>query len=120
MQTPPELKYAASHEWLAGDGTVGISDFAQDQLGDVVYVELPEVGRVVTAGETVAVVESVKTASDIYAPASGTVTAVNEALSGTPELVNSGPYEDGWLFKLDVTEESGDLMDAEAYAAANH
>jgi len=119
MQTPSELKYAASHEWLAEDGTVGISDFAQDQLGDVVYVELPEVGRVVTAGETVAVVESVKTASDIYAPASGTITAVNEELSGNPELVNSAPYEGGWLFKLDVTEESGDLMDAEAYSAAN-
>lgn len=119
MQTPSELKYAASHEWLAPDGTVGITDFAQDQLGDVVYVELPEVGRVVTAGETVAVVESVKTASDIYAPASGTVVAVNEALSGSPELVNSAPYEGGWLFKLDATEPSGDLMDAEAYAAAN-
>jgi len=119
MQTPSELKYAPSHEWLADDGTVGISDFAQDQLGDVVYVELPEVGREVTAGETVAVVESVKTASDIYAPASGTITAVNDALSGTPELVNSGAYTEGWLFKLDVTEESGDLMDAEAYSAAN-
>ncbi|WP_019586328.1 glycine cleavage system protein GcvH [Deinococcus apachensis] len=119
MQTPSELKYAPSHEWLAEDGTVGISDFAQDQLGDVVYVELPEVGREVTAGETVAVVESVKTASDIYAPASGTIVAVNDQLSGSPELVNSGPYGDGWLFRLDVTEESGDLMDAEAYNAAN-
>ncbi|TDE85073.1 glycine cleavage system protein GcvH [Deinococcus sp. S9] len=119
MQTPSELKYAPTHEWLAEDGTVGISDFAQDQLGDVVYVELPEVGRVVTAGETVAVVESVKTASDIYAPASGTVVAVNEQLSGSPELVNQSPYTDGWLFRLDVTEESGDLLDAEAYAAAN-
>lgn len=118
MNTPTELKYAASHEWLSSDGTVGISDFAQDQLGDVVYVELPEVGREVKAGETVAVVESVKTASDIYAPASGTITAVNDALSGTPELVNSGPYEGGWLFKMDVTEE-GDLMDAGAYASAN-
>ena len=116
--TPDTLKYAASHEWLAYDGTVGITDFAQEQLGDVVYVELPEVGRVVTAGETVAVVESVKTASDIYAPASGTITAVNDALSGTPELVNSAPYEGGWLFKLDVTGE-GDLMDAAAYEAAN-
>jgi glycine cleavage system H protein len=115
MNTPTELKYAASHEWLAADGTVGISDFAQDQLGDVVYVELPEVGREVKAGETVAVVESVKTASDIYAPASGTITAVNDELSGNPELVNSGPYEGGWLFRMDVTEE-GDLMDAAAYA----
>ncbi|GGL96470.1 glycine cleavage system protein GcvH [Deinococcus aerophilus] len=115
MNTPTELKYAASHEWLAADGTVGISDFAQDQLGDVVYVELPEVGREVKAGETVAVVESVKTASDIYAPASGTITAVNDELGGNPELVNSGPYEGGWLFRMDVTEE-GDLMDAAAYA----
>ena len=115
--TPDTLKYAASHEWLAADGTVGISDFAQDQLGDVVYVELPEEGRVVTAGETVAVVESVKTASDIYAPASGTVTAVNEDLSGNPEKVNESPYEGGWLFKLDVTEESAELLDAAAYEA---
>ncbi|PNY81044.1 glycine cleavage system protein GcvH [Deinococcus koreensis] len=119
MNTPNELKYAASHEWLAADGTVGISDFAQDQLGDVVYVELPEVGREVKAGETVAVVESVKTASDIYAPATGTITAVNGELSGTPELVNSGPYEGGWLFRMDVTKE-GDLMDAGAYASANN
>lgn len=113
---PNTLKYAASHEWLAEDGKVGISDHAQEQLGDVVYVELPEVGRVVTAGETVAVVESVKTASDIYSPASGTVVAVNEELSGSPELVNSAPYEGGWLFQLDVTDE-GELMDAAAYAA---
>jgi glycine cleavage system H protein len=119
MQTPNELKYAATHEWLSDDGTVGISDFAQDQLGDVVYVELPEVGREVKAGETLAVVESVKTASDIYAPASGTVSAVNDALSGTPELVNSSPYADGWLFKLDVSEASSELMDAAAYGAAN-
>ena len=115
MNTPTELKYAASHEWLSEDGTVGISDFAQDQLGDVVYVELPEVGREVTAGDTIAVVESVKTASDIYAPASGTVTAVNDELSSSPELVNSSPYENGWLFKLDVTEASADLMDAATY-----
>ena len=119
MTTPSDLKYAASHEWLSEGGTVGISDFAQDQLGDVVYVELPEVGREVKAGETLAVVESVKTASDIYAPASGTVVAVNDALSGTPELVNSDPYGEGWLFKLDVTEESDGLMDAAAYEAAN-
>ena len=120
MNTPNELKYAPSHEWLAIDGTVGISDFAQDQLGDVVYVELPEVGREVKAGETVAVVESVKTASDIYAPATGTITAVNSELSGTPELVNSGPYEGGWLFRMDVTEPGAELMDAGAYAEANN
>ena len=114
--TPTDRKYAASHEWLAADGTVGITDHAQEQLGDVVYVELPEVGREVKAGEAVAVVESVKTASDIYAPASGTITAVNDELSGSPEKVNESPYEGGWLFKLDVTEE-GDLLDAAAYEA---
>lgn len=119
MNTPKELQYAPTHEWLSGDGTVGISDFAQEQLGDVVYVELPEVGREVTAGEAVAVVESVKTASDIYAPASGTVVAVNEDLSGSPETVNEAPYAGGWLFRLDVSEASGELMDADAYAEAN-
>ncbi len=117
--TPSDRKYAASHEWLAADGTVGISAFAQDQLGDVVYVELPEVGREVKAGEAVAVVESVKTASDIYAPASGKIVAVNEELSGSPELVNSAPYEGGWLFQIEVTEE-GDLLDAAAYEAQAH
>lgn len=119
MNTPSDLKYAASHEWLKDDGTVGISDFAQDQLGDVVYVELPEVGREVKAGETIAVVESVKTASDIYAPASGTITAINEQLGSAPELVNSDAYGEGWLFKLEVTDESSDLMDAAAYEAVN-
>ena len=117
MTNPTNYKYAASHEWLAPDGKVGITDHAQEQLGDVVYVELPEVGREVTAGEAVAVVESVKTASDIYAPASGKVIAVNDALGGSPELVNSGAFTDGWLFQLEVTEESADLLDADAYAA---
>lgn len=116
MNTPENLKYAASHEWLAEDGTVGITEFAQEQLGDVVYVELPEVGREVEAGESIAVVESVKTASDIYSPAAGKIVAVNEELEGSPELVNSAPFEGGWLFKLEVTEE-GDLLDAEAYVA---
>lgn len=115
MTNPANFKYAASHEWLSPDGKVGITHHAQEQLGDVVYVELPEVGREVTAGETVAVVESVKTASDIYSPASGKVIAVNESLSGSPELVNSAPFEDGWLFQLEVTGE-GDLLDADAYA----
>lgn len=114
--TPTDRKYAASHEWLASDGKVGITDHAQEQLGDVVYVELPEVGREVKVGEAVAVVESVKTASDIYAPASGKIVAVNEELSGSPELVNSAPYEGGWLFQIEVTEE-GDLLDAAAYEA---
>ena len=114
--TPTDRKYAASHEWLAQDGKVGITDHAQEQLGDVVYVELPEVGREVTAGEAVAVVESVKTASDIYAPASGKIVAVNDELSGSPEKVNESPYEGGWLFQIEVTEE-GDLLDAAAYEA---
>lgn len=114
--TPTDRKYAASHEWLATDGKVGITDHAQEQLGDVVYVELPEVGREVTAGEAVAVVESVKTASDIYAPASGKIVAVNDELSGSPEKVNESPYEGGWLFQIEVTEE-GDLLDAAAYEA---
>lgn len=114
--TPTDRKYAASHEWLAQDGKVGITDHAQEQLGDVVYVELPEVGREVKAGEAVAVVESVKTASDIYAPASGKIIAVNEDLSGSPEKVNESPYEGGWLFQLEVTEE-GELLDAAAYEA---
>ncbi len=117
MNVPNELKYAPSHEWLANDGTVGISDFAQEQLGDVVYVELPEVGRVVTVGENVAVVESVKTASDIYAPASGTITAVNNDLADSPETVNSDPYGKGWLFKIEVTTEGEHLLDAAAYEA---
>lgn len=114
--TPTDRKYAASHEWLAQDGKVGITDHAQEQLGDVVYVELPEVGREVTAGEAVAVVESVKTASDIYAPASGKIVAVNDELSGSPEKVNESPYEGGWLFQIEVTEE-GELLDAAAYEA---
>ena len=117
--TPTDRKYAASHEWLAPDGKVGITDHAQEQLGDVVYVELPEVGREVKAGEAVAVVESVKTASDIYAPASGKIIAVNEDLSGSPEKINEGAYEGGWLFQMEVTEE-GDLMDAAAYEAQAH
>lgn len=121
MTNPTNLKYAASHEWLAENGTVGITDHAQEALGDVVYVELPEVGREVKAGEAVAVVESVKTASDIYAPVDGKVVAVNEKLQDNPELVNSGAFGDGWLFKLEVTGSSDDLMDAAAYEAqADH
>ena len=122
MSTPTDRQYASSHEWIKEDGdvsVVGITDFAQDQLGDVVYVELPEVGRVVTAGETVAVVESVKTASDIYAPASGEITEVNDALTGSPELINEGALEGGWLFKIRVDTFSPDLMDAAGYEAAN-
>jgi glycine cleavage system H protein len=122
MTTPTDRQYASSHEWIKEDGEVsivGITDFAQDQLGDVVYVELPEVGRMVAAGETVAVVESVKTASDIYSPASGEIVEVNDALTGSPELINEGALEGGWLFKIRVDTMSDELMDAAAYDAAN-
>jgi len=118
-----ELKYASSHEWarLEDDGTVtiGISDHAQDALGDVVYVETPEVGATLTAGEEAGVVESVKAASDIYAPISGEVVAVNEALEDEPETVNSSPYDDGWFFRIKPSDESEleKLLDADAYRA---
>ncbi|MEH6498483.1 MAG: glycine cleavage system protein GcvH [Pseudoalteromonas distincta] len=121
---PADLRYAASHEWTReeADGTitVGITDHAQDLLGDVVFVELPDVGRTVSAGEECAVVESVKAASDIYAPISGEVVAVNDALADGPELVNSEPYEGAWFFKIkpsDVSERDK-LMDADAYGAS--
>ncbi len=120
-QTPSELKYASSHEWarLEEDGTVtvGISDHAQDALGDVVFVELPEVGNTLAAGEEAGVVESVKAASDIYAPIGGEVLAVNEQLEDEPETVNSDPYNDGWIFKLQPTDSSelDALLNAEDY-----
>ena len=119
--TPSELKYASSHEWarLEEDGsvTVGITDHAQEALGDVVFVELPEVGSTLSAGDEAGVVESVKAASDIYAPVGGEVIAVNERLEDEPETVNSDPYHDGWFFKLqsDDTSELDDLLSAEDY-----
>lgn len=124
MNTPPELRYAASHEWVRqesdGDVTVGITDFAQDQLGDVVFVELPPVGRTVAAGDQVAVVESVKTASDIYAPVAGVITDVNQTLEVRPEAINAGPYQDGWLFRLTPSDtgQLADLLDADGYVAS--
>ena len=121
---PQELRYASTHEWarLEEDGTVtvGISDHAQDALGDVVYVEHPETGQRVSSGEEAAVVESVKAASDIYAPVSGSVIAVNAVLDDAPETVNQDPYGDGWFFKVqpdDITELE-ELLDAQAYAEA--
>lgn len=123
MATPQHLKYAKSHEWLKdnGDGTVtvGISDHAQEALGDVVYVELPEVGRRLEAGEAFGVIESVKAASDVYAPVAGTVVAVNEALQDAPETINDAPYEAGWLMTLEpeAPVERADLLDAAAYDA---
>ena len=107
-EIPAELRYAASHEWAKvedGVATVGISDPAQDAMGDLVYVELPEVGQVVAAGDETGVVESVKAASDIYSPVSGEIVEINEALEDEPELVNNVPYEGGWLFKVQLTDE---------------
>ena len=120
-EIPSELKYVATHEWarLEEDGsvTVGVSDHAQNALGDVVYVELPEPGQALSAGDEAGVVESVKAASDIYAPIDGTVIAVNNVLDDEPEKVNQDPYGDGWFFKLQPEDagELGDLLDADAY-----
>ncbi|MEM1082316.1 MAG: glycine cleavage system protein GcvH [Pseudomonadota bacterium] len=119
---PSELRYADSHEWAEAqdDGTVrvGISDHAQEQLGDLVFVELPEQGATVTRGEACSVVESVKAASDVYSPISGEVVSLNDTLDDAPETVNTDPYGDGWLFtvKPDDEAELSELMDAEAYA----
>jgi glycine cleavage system H protein len=115
------LKFTKDHEWIKLDGdtaTVGISDYAQKQLGDVVFVELPEVGTEVDAGGEIAVVESVKAASEVYAPIGGEVTAVNEALEGAPETVNAAPTGDGWFVKMSVSDKSDldALMDEAAYA----
>lgn len=118
---PANLKYASSHEWLRADGdgvyTVGITEHAQELLGDMVFVELPEVGDTVSQGDDCAVAESVKAASDIYAPVSGEIVAVNDALSDSPELVNSSPYEDGWMFKIKISDEAelSALLDAAGY-----
>ncbi len=120
MELPASLKYSQSHEWVAehGDGTasVGITAVATEQLGDLVYVELPEPGRTVARGEACAVVESSKAASDVYAPAAGEVIAVNEALAKHPEQVNSSPYADGWLFKLRLAGPVESLLSREQYA----
>lgn len=115
-----DLRYSEEHEWVLVDGdiaTVGISDFAQQQLGDVVFVELPDIGRTVERGAEVAVVESVKAASEIYAPVSGEIIEINDALADEPALVNESPEEDGWFFKMRLNDaaEVGELMDAAAY-----
>ena len=105
-KVPSDLKYAKSHEWVRVNGdvaTVGITDHAQHELTDVVFVELPDVGRKIKAGEACAVVESVKTASDIYSPLSGEITEVNQAVVADPALVNSEPYEDGWFFRMKLS-----------------
>jgi glycine cleavage system H protein len=119
---PSDLRYAKSHEWLkpAADGTalVGITDHAQNSLGDITFVQLPKAGAAVQAGTVFGVVESVKAASDLYAPASGTVLAVNAALATTPESVNRSPYADGWMLKLKLANatDAGALLSAEQYA----
>ena len=121
-QTPPDLKYAKTHEWIRIQdnlGIVGISDHAQHELTDVVFVELPSVGRQVKAGEPVAVVESVKTASDVYSPVSGTILEVNAELAANPGLVNRDPYSGGWFFKLKLSSpaEPASLLSADEYRA---
>ncbi len=121
MNTPPDLRYATSHEWVRLEGeiaTVGISDHAQEELTDIVFVELPAMGRSVDAGDPTAVVESVKAASDIYAPISGEVIEVNPDVESDPSLVNTDPYGKGWIFKLRVKDADhvSKLMDASAYA----
>ncbi len=125
MTNPAELKYTVEHEWLrepgevAGSVRVGITDFAQEALGDIVYVSLPEVGAAVSAGTPCGELESTKSVSDVYAPVTGEIVAVNEALDATPELVNNDPYGAGWLFEV-VPADKGDvdgLLDASAYEA---
>ncbi|MCR6656741.1 MAG: glycine cleavage system protein GcvH [Opitutus sp.] len=119
---PSELRYAKSHEWLKldsdGTATVGITDYAQNSLGDITYVQLPKVGATLKAGEAFGVVESVKAASDVYAPVSGTVVAVNAALDGAPETVNRDPYGEGWFLKLKPENpvELDGLLDSAGYA----
>jgi glycine cleavage system H protein len=121
-EIPNNLKFLDSHEWarLEEDGTVtvGISDHAQGLLGDIVFVELPDTGKTINKQDDIAIVESVKAASDVYSPLSGEVVSVNEALNDNPELINSSPYNDGWFFKIKPqnNDELEDLLDAEAYA----
>ena len=122
MEFPDELRYSAEHEWVrveGGNAVVGITDFAQDTLGDIVYVQLPEVGAALTRTATCSEVESTKSVSDIYAPVSGRVVEANEALTTTPELVNSDPYGAGWIFRVELSDpaELDTLRDAAAYRA---
>ena len=121
---PTELKYTASHEWVRAEGegvySVGITEHAQELLGDMVFIDLPEVGTSIDAGDDCAVAESVKAASDIYAPISGEIVAINDELEGAPELVNSAPYSEGWLFRIKATDEAqiAGLLDAAAYESS--
>ena len=120
MEFPSDLKYHKEHTWAKIDGdvaTIGITDYAQDQLGEVRFVDLPEVGDSITQGETFGSIESAKVSSDLYAPVSGEIIEVNEALEDEPELVNSSPYEDGWIIKVKVSDpdEAENLLDSSAY-----
>ncbi len=122
MQVPQHLRYSSDHEWISVEGNlarVGITDYAQDALGDVVYVQVPSVGAVVSAGDSFGEVESTKSVSDVYAPVSGTVVAVNDALSGSPEALNQDPYGAGWLCEIEMNDAAQvqALLDAAAYEA---
>ena len=124
-KVPNNLKFLKSHEWARveedGTVTVGISDHAQELLGDIVFVELPEVGKEISQSSDIAIVESVKAASDVYSPLTGEVTEINEALNDNPEIINSSPYEDGWFFKIkpqDISEMEK-LLDADAYESSS-
>ena len=120
MDFPDDLRYSTDHEWIRAEGNrlrVGITDYAQDALGDVVFVQVPEVGGQVTAGDSISEVESTKSVSDIYAPVTGTVVEVNEALDGNPELLNSDPYGDGWIFVIESDDAGDSLLDANGYRA---
>lgn len=119
---PEDLRYSTDHEWVRtgaeGVVRVGITDYAQGALGDIVFVQLPGVGETISAGDSVGEVESTKSVSEIFSPLTGTVTAVNDALESAPELVNSDPYGDGWMFELELADQSvlDELLDADAYA----
>jgi glycine cleavage system H protein len=120
MNVPEQLLYSTDHEWLSRDGArarIGITDYAQDALGDVVFVQLPTIGDTFGAGDTFGEVESTKSVSDIYAPVSGTVVAVNDALSESPQLLNEDPYGEGWICEIEIGDESqfGELLNAAAY-----
>ena len=120
MKIPPELRYSSDHEWIRRDGatvTVGITEYAQDALGDVVFVEIPELGTALAVGESFTEVESTKSVSDIYAPVSGTIAAINDALEDHPELLNSDPYGEGWICSIEMSDpaEYDALMDADGY-----
>jgi len=121
METPADLRYSEEHEWVRMEGdvaTIGITAYAQDSLGDIVFVELPAAGRLLAVGDGFGVVESVKAVSDVYSPVSGEITEVNAALETAPEQVNNAPYTDGWMIKVRVSDPAtlDKLMDAEAYA----